>query len=88
MRDNPGLSISIHVLREEDDQGKKGDTGPQGPFLSTSSARRTTTLLSGGELTLGISIHVLREEDDETEELRKAFEESISIHDLREEDDR
>ena len=35
-------------------------------FLSTSSARRTTTLKEVDWIQLGISIHVLREEDDQT----------------------
>ena len=57
-------SISIHVLREEDDGKITTDVQKVTEFLSTSSARRTT----GDDLhpcNAGkISIHVLREEDD------------------------
>ncbi len=42
LRDNPGLSISIHVLREEDDMSMLSRTLAHLAFLSTSSARRTT----------------------------------------------
>ena len=35
--------ISIHVLREEDDSVRAGEAGRRLKFLSTSSARRTTT---------------------------------------------
>ena len=57
-------SISIHVLREEDDgNGNRAHRAPCG-FLSTSSARRTTQLCGGLESPNPISIHVLREEDD------------------------
>ena len=57
-------------------------------FLSTSSARRTTT--GPGNPTGGraISIHVLREEDDPLRNRRTEKPSVISIHVLREEDDR
>ena len=57
--------ISIHVLREEDDQQDMVQGSHLLEFQSTSSARRTTAR-RGGALCLGaaISIHVLREEDD------------------------
>ncbi len=56
--------ISIHVLREEDDQTLQRElSGPQ-KFLSTSSARRTTAEFQFFAVIRHISIHVLREEDD------------------------
>ena len=58
-------SISIHVLREEDDMLFAIAHLHSWLFLSTSSARRTTTqtcIITAPEQT--ISIHVLREEDD------------------------
>ena len=57
-------SISIHVLREEDDCkiGIKLNVPDQ--FQSTSSARRTTSYKLDAKRQLSISIHVLREEDD------------------------
>ena len=39
---SPGLNISIHVLRKEDDPGLRFTRTAKGQFLSTSSARRTT----------------------------------------------
>ena len=59
-----GDQISIHVLREEDDNGLPGGVFDAAQFLSTSSARRTTVPHSGQIVGVGISIHVLREEDD------------------------
>ena len=56
--------ISIHVLREEDDEGlyEVSDCGEV--FQSTSSARRTTGVTVADLTGDFISIHVLREEDD------------------------
>ena len=56
-------------------------------FLSTSSARRTTTRADGRLYNDKISIHVLREEDDATERPTTYYLPEISIHVLREEDD-
>ena len=56
--------ISIHVLREEDDAAVIIAHRLRYRFLSTSSARRTTTRLPRGHRAHNISIHVLREEDD------------------------
>ena len=79
-------TISIHVLREEDDLPFYGIHGIRVIFQSTSSARRTT-IVSGGDLDYGaISIHVLREEDDGVPSMR-ILDFTISIHVLREEDD-
>ena len=57
--------ISIHVLREEDDVLLACQCNFLCLFLSTSSARRTTQLQPGINITNYISIHVLREEDDD-----------------------
>ena len=42
LRLNTSCSISIHVLRKEDDPAQGAHKPPQRPFQSTSSARRTT----------------------------------------------
>ena len=55
-------------------------------FLSTSSARRTTSPLLSRMMQGRISIHVLREEDDDRPAWYHHGRE-ISIHVLREEDD-
>ena len=55
-------------------------------FLSTSSARRTTSAHQPSRRENKISIHVLREEDDAVGEIL-ASSGDISIHVLREEDD-
>ena len=55
-------------------------------FLSTSSARRTTSETACIAVCIDISIHVLREEDDLIS-LRLRSRVAISIHVLREEDD-
>ena len=90
------ISISIHVLREEDDENiltlaKLYDNfyprPPRGgrladrrfhifahAFLSTSSARRTTGDNLDRIRALRISIHVLREEDDKRAQWRAARE--------------
>ena len=57
--------ISIHVLREEDDNGRTNLTPLPCIFLSTSSARRTTRFNDHHREMRKISIHVLREEDDD-----------------------
>ena len=60
-------TISIHVLREEDDHIQRRSFEVPEQFLSTSSARRTTVgQLVGVARPIHISIHVLREEDDQT----------------------
>ena len=57
-------AISIHVLREEDDEAIEARKQAIKQFLSTSSARRTTEIAKQMEGWWAISIHVLREEDD------------------------
>ena len=79
--------ISIHVLREEDDGLFQQLVGVNRAFLSTSSARRTTSAVAGNHHVYQISIHVLREEDDEQNRQRFNDHHRISIHVLREEDD-
>ena len=58
------LTISIHVLREEDDRPPASAAAGSRTFLSTSSARRTTRKAELQAQDGQISIHVLREEDD------------------------
>ena len=58
------VRISIHVLREEDDGTRNAVPAAKVPFLSTSSARRTTVDGDEWDTYNMISIHVLREEDD------------------------
>ena len=58
------VTISIHVLREEDDIKAGSKYSIITIFLSTSSARRTTAAANGSSPRRPISIHVLREEDD------------------------
>ena len=61
----PGyVSISIHVLREEDDVSQNIRLQLNDLFQSTSSARRTTRNANNRHNSGNISIHVLREEDD------------------------
>ena len=79
--------ISIHVLREEDDQVRPAVRGRPEKFLSTSSARRTTPAPCPTRRAEKISIHVLREEDDSALLHQRAKSCCISIHVLREEDD-
>ena len=57
-------TISIHVLREEDDQKYTNKRSKIIIFQSTSSARRTTQCCKCCACFCKISIHVLREEDD------------------------
>ena len=58
------MTISIHVLREEDDRIPFITSIISRLFQSTSSARRTTDDDALSERVFLISIHVLREEDD------------------------
>ena len=57
-------TISIHVLREEDDYLFFNYIAILVKFQSTSSARRTTGVARRVVEVEVISIHVLREEDD------------------------
>ena len=59
------VSISIHALREEGDEGYAQVLLPQNLFLSTPSARRATLDKRGKPSKFKISIHALREEGDE-----------------------
>ena len=65
MISNNYIPISIHVLREEDDDFFYVSSYVDSQFQSTSSARRTTRCDGDTGRDDRISIHVLREEDDE-----------------------
>ena len=78
--------ISIHALREEGDQGQKGNKMDDEIFLSTPSARRATGCYKVESAKKHISIHALREEGDCTRPEHRAHQD-ISIHALREEGD-
>ena len=58
------LTISIHALREEGDEGVLTKVGSWIEFQSTPSARRATALINGVRAEVIISIHALREEGD------------------------
>ena len=58
------MLISIHAPREGSDKGDKGDTGAQGPFLSTLPARGATLCAHGVVAHEAISIHAPREGSD------------------------
>ena len=79
--------ISIHVLREEDDNNIDPMESIVFIFQSTSSARRTTDVSFRAGWDDYISIHVLREEDDLHSIIHPGIRFEISIHVLREEDD-
>ena len=59
-----GAVISIHALREEDDNQQKNKDSLISIFLSTPSARRATRHASSCFVHEVISIHALREEGD------------------------
>ena len=59
------MSISIHALREEGDEGSTMTINDVPKFLSTPSARRATMQqLFAMQMQQHISIHALREEGD------------------------
>ena len=81
------VSISIHVLREEDDQNM-GSESATGLKISIHVLREEDDArLFRPHRRRHISIHVLREEDDGMVASHSAHTISISIHVLREEDD-
>ena len=62
------VTISIHALREEGDQGNTAALSVTTIFLSTPSARRATCRLVHLFRVVSISIHALREEGDALED--------------------
>ena len=79
--------ISIHVLREEDDASPALTAAPKSTFLSTSSARRTTTSRIHPP---GTQLHFYPRPPRGGRRLRQrkiCLRSYISIHVLREEDD-
>ena len=80
------LPISIHVLREEDDSLICTGTLPHTVFLSTSSARRTTTALSVSPDCIAFLSTSSARRTTQPACCRRAVC-RISIHVLREEDD-
>ena len=81
-------SISIHVLRVEDDLASGCARPASKLFQSTSSVWRTTAESKSSQLRGIISIHVLRVEDDFSQVFPIFQNLIISIHVLRVEDDK